>query len=389
MTTHVAPETELVLSLCCTSVSAEVAARVRTLLAQPLDWNAVLRRAESWELEAVVFSNLRSTFGEAIPPKVLDKITVLERESRARALSRTLVTIELVSRLESSGIKSILMKGPAIGVVAYGDPSLRSFDDVDLLVRKQDLVRARDLLISFGYEKQYVDADESFLIDQHHALEFSNSRLKVELHSALVERHLRLSVPEPDLWAVESRVSCAGGSVRVLAPHYFFVFLCSHGAKHEWERPRWVRDIAQLLTKVDPDAAGRIIDTADGLHARRILALGLRLAASMFGADISAFPASRMVPDGETRELVELVLARARLIDYAPSTVAMKLSRHDPNIAPLFFWVAARERYLDRVACVAHVLLVPTASDNGPRALKWARRPVRLAARLLWGAARA
>jgi len=389
MTAYLTPETELVLSLCRTSISAKAAARVRTLLAQPMDWDALLRRAEGWELEAVVFSNLRSVFGEAIPPEVLETVTDLERQSRARTLARTLITVDLASKFEAQGIDTIVLKGPAIGATAYGDPSLRSFEDIDLLVRRRDMERARAMVMTIGYKRQYEPSHESFLIDQHHALEFSDSRTRVELHSALVERYLRLKIHESDLWSGSLRVQCAGGSLRVLAQHHLFLFLCAHGAKHEWERPRWIRDIAQLVSKLDSAGAGEILELAERTHALRLVSLGVRLASAMFNADVSAFPGERLVPGADTRALVELVMARAGLLKAAPHGVSTRIARYDPNIGPLIFWVAARERPIDKIACVAHVLLVPTVSDDGPRALRWASRPIRLAARLFWGVARA
>ena len=390
MTTHLPTETELVLLLCRTPIAARATVRVSALLAQPVDWDALFHRAAVWELEAVVFSNLRCVFGEAIPLKVLELVTDLERQSRAHTLARTLVTVDLAAKFDAHGIDSLVLKGPAVGVAAYGDPSLRSFDDIDLLVRRQDLERARDLLTTIGYARQYEPSHESFLIDQHHALEFSNSRTRVELHSALLERYLRLTIPENDLWNGDLRIQCAGGTLRVLAQHHLFLFLCAHGAKHEWERPRWIRDIAQLLQMLDAAAAARILDLAERTHAKRLVALGLRLARDMFDADISLFPDSRLVPESGTRRLVDLVLGRAGLVEAAPSrTASGRLLRHDPNIGPLIFWAAARERNIDKIACIARVLLVPTLSDEGPRALRWASRPLRLAARFFRRSARA
>jgi hypothetical protein len=41
-------------------------------------------------------------------------------------------------------------KGPALAVQAYGDLSLRQYDDLDLLIHEADVPRAYQLLIANG-----------------------------------------------------------------------------------------------------------------------------------------------------------------------------------------------------------------------------------------------
>jgi hypothetical protein len=58
-----------------------------------------------------------------------------------------LQTLEL---LRESGIQTVPFKGPALAVQAYGDLSLRQYDDLDLLIHEADVPRAYQLLIANG-----------------------------------------------------------------------------------------------------------------------------------------------------------------------------------------------------------------------------------------------
>jgi hypothetical protein len=383
MTSHLPPETELVMLLCRSPIADDTRDRILALLARQVDWNGFLRHTAGWEVEAIVCSNLRGQFAEAIPPTAVRAVAERERESRARTLARSLVTVSLAAKFERHGIATLVLKGPAVGVAVYGDPSLRPFADIDLLVKREDLPAARDLLLSLGYRPEYASSHEPSLIGDQHALEFSDSRTKVELHWALLERHLRLEISAKELWSAALRVPCTGGSIRVLAPEHLFLFLCAHGAKHEWERPRWICDVAQLLQRLEPDTAARILDIAARTHSRRLVALALRLARDILGVALFPFREEALVPESDTRRLVEVVRQRARLTDAHSRSAPDMFSRLDPGLGPLVFWARTRERVVDRIACVAHVLLVPTVADEGPHALRWARRPLRLAVRLL------
>lgn len=387
-TSHLPPETELVLLLCRIPIADDSLDRILSLFAHRLDWDAVLRRAAGWEVEAVVCLNLRTLCDAAIPASVLRMAADREREIRALTLARTLVTVSLSDQFQRAGIETLVMKGPAIGVAAYGDPSLRPFADMDLLVRRDDLPAARELLLSLGYRPEYAMAHEPSLVAGQHALEFSDSRTKVELHWALLERHLRLEISTSDLWSASRWIPCAGGAIRVLAPEYLFLFLCAHGAKHEWERLRWICDVAHLMRKLEPDTVRTVLRLAARTHSKRLLALALRLAHDILGVRQFQFSEEALVPESDTRRLMETVRGRLRLdvnAVFAPDI----FSRRPPGLAPLVFWAKTRERVVDRVACVAQVLFVPTIADEGPPALRWARRPLRLAARVLRGSATA
>lgn len=353
------------------------------LAALQVDWTAVMRHASGWDMEAVVCPNLRRGFGEAIPADIVRLAEDKARACRAHTLARTLVTVDLAGRFERAGIDCLVLKGPAVGVAAYGDPSLRSFSDVDLLVKRHELTAARNLLETLGYAPGYNIARERELIDDQHALEFSDGRMMVELHWTLLERHLRFDVSEAELWDRSVGVNCAGRTIKVLAKHHLFLFLVAHGAKHEWERLRWICDIAQLADRLDNLEAAEVEAMARALHAKRLLAIALRLSREVMGASHSSFRDSSVPDDRATRALVDRVIARSGLTPGGDSSAQESYLRLEPGLAQLLFWARARERLIDRVATLATVLFVPTAADQGASVFRWASRPVRLAARLL------
>ncbi|MBA3341064.1 MAG: nucleotidyltransferase family protein [Gemmatimonadaceae bacterium] len=379
------PETELVKALCRAPLSTAAKQRIGALLESPLDWNAIFALAARWELEPVVFSNLRSQYHEAIPKHVISRVIDRGRESRAFALSRTLIMVELVKRFEDAGIAVIVLKGPAVAIAAYGDPSLRTFGDMDLLLKKGDMVAGRELLLSSGYARDYDAVVEDCLIRDQHALEFSGPRAKVELHWTLLSRHLRLDFNVDELWGSARRIQGAGAEMRVLAPHHSFLFLCAHGAKHEWLRPRWMCDVAQLSVRLSHEEAKQVMQLADSTHSRRILALGLRVARDVLGADDSPFDPNLLVPEADTRRLVDKARKQHDAGDPSPmngsAVPQSSFSRLEPGLPALLYWASARERRLDQVACIARVFFVPTEKDRGPRVVGWLLRPLRLAVR--------
>jgi hypothetical protein len=164
--------------------------RARELLQGTVDWDAVVAHAAQWRVEPTVFGNLGSEFYAAMPAAVRARVASLEKQSRGYAVSRTLLLLDLVNRFEHAGIPVIVLKGPAIAMRAYDDCSRRTFSDMDLMVRRHDLLRARDVVVASGYAAGFSPETQNGLITGQHALEFSDSRAVVELHWTLMSRFL-------------------------------------------------------------------------------------------------------------------------------------------------------------------------------------------------------
>lgn len=382
------PALDLVVSLSRTPLSDARRERAERLLGGEVDWRAFFGAVSRWDIEPVVLGNLRGHFASRIPESVRERSAAMERSARIRALSSTLILVDLTARMEAAGITAIVLKGPAVSLVAYGDASLRTFADIDLLVRREDLGRARDLLLALGYCRDYDHGAEARLIADQHALEFSSSTIKVEIHWALLSRHLRFEIDIERLWRTSRLIRCGGSDIRTLATPELFVYLAAHGAKHEWERLRWICDIAQIAESLDDAAAHNVIALARQAGGTRILALGIHLARDIFGEMRSPLLTYMATPATETQALRDDVRARLGMLPRAAMTEPWP-ARLDSHLRPLVFWARARERRLDQLACLARVLFIPTENDRGPRPTRWLTRPLRLAFRAARHALRA
>jgi hypothetical protein len=378
------PETDFVVALSRTPLGNKARERAQRLLERGVGWSRVLPLATQWRVEPTVFGNLGSEFAAAMPTDVRAEVATLEMQSRAYAVSRSLILLDLVRELEASGIPVLVLKGPAIAITAYDDPSRRIFSDADLLVRRQDLNRARDLVLARGYTASFQLERESALIASQEALEFSDSRMAVELHWTLLSRHLRFNLDVDDLWREAVEIECLGSTIRTLGPEHQFLYLCAHGAKHEWGVFRWICDVAQLSQRLTPQQAASVVELAAKANARRLLSLGLRIVRRLYGEEQSPFPLAAFRSEAETSRLVGLVEARLTSESRAALTL---LPRRVANVhrymEPLAFWIQSRERPLDRMAIAAQFLFLPAAGDTSRNQIQRVFRPIRLAANAL------
>ena len=69
-------------------------------------------------------------------------------ENSARNTVLTAELCRLINLFRDDGIEAIPYKGPVLGLFAYGNIALRRFVDLDVIVKKSDVLKARDILLT-------------------------------------------------------------------------------------------------------------------------------------------------------------------------------------------------------------------------------------------------
>jgi hypothetical protein len=345
------------LLLCCTRTQADAAtaARIRSLSAQKLDWEYLLRAAYRHALTALLYYQLNAHARDAVPPHYLSELKRRFQANAARNLFLTKELCRILRLFASEGISVVPYKGPALAVAAYGNLSLRHFIDLDILVPKREVLRAKGLLLSSGYslEPPLTDAQQAVVLRTQHNLPFvSHGRLVVELHWEVAAKKFSDALDAEGMWERLEKVTLAGETVEGLAPEDALPALCVHGSKHFWERLAWVCDVAELIRATPTLDWRRITSKATGAGYERMLFLGLRLAAELLGAPL---------PE-EVRRAVFADRAVARLARQVREQIFDEGEPRTGIARALVFNLRARRRLRDKVGYFGFVF-APTDGD--------------------------
>jgi hypothetical protein len=85
------------------------------------------------------------------PPRFREAVEAAVAANRGRGLALEALGAEFVERLDSSGIPALVLKGPLLARRLHGDVGFRRSNDVDLLVRRDELAAATQTLAALGY----------------------------------------------------------------------------------------------------------------------------------------------------------------------------------------------------------------------------------------------
>jgi hypothetical protein len=262
------------------------AARLMACLRAPLDWSALIALAEdhgTLGLTAARFANHEQT---GIPAENAEEIRAWRRNQALFTLNLTAEMLRLFQSFGSAGIEALVIKGPALSVRCYGDPGLRQYGDLDLIVRDRDILRTTELMTGLGYEPRIpISAIQSKKIPGEYVFRQTRSKLLVEFHTELTFRYHPRPLPLESLFQRQVRVEFDGNAVPALSLEDELVLICVHGAKHFWERLIYIADVAAFVCRQQLDW-DRAQSAAREVGAERMLYAGLVLAALVLEAPL-------------------------------------------------------------------------------------------------------
>jgi hypothetical protein len=352
------------------------AERLRALLDRELDWDHVLRTARWHGVLPLVHWHLREMEPGLLPAGVPERLKDGFDRAQRRNLFLALQLCTILKRFAAHGVPAIPYRGPALAMTAYGRVGFREFSDLDILVNKQDVLRAKEILVAEGFRPSTAlsEAQERALVESQHAYSLvrPDRSAMVELHWEISPRHVSMLLEPERLWKHLEPVTIAGNTVLTLAPEVLLPSLCEHGTKHMWERLAWICDIGELI-RARPDLDWpRIAAEARRSASERMLVLGLRLATDLLGAPMPEAVRHRAETDPVIPALVNQV--RARLFrNHGRPTGLLEQAR---------FHLRVRERWRHRIRYCWFALTTVTVADweqrRLPRALSFLYYPMRL-----------
>lgn len=282
------PERDLLLSCARTTMRHPIAERVRALVQQEIDWEHLLRTSISHGVAPLLYRSLTGTCPEAVPDRIMRQLRDYSYANALRNLLMTQELLKILNAFEAHHITAVPFKGPLLAESVYGDVSLRQFCDLDILVPRQDVVRAKEILVSQGYSLQFPltrRQEACYLESRHHfSLRHRDGWPFVELHWRIRARYFSSRLDAEAFWHHLEPMSLRGKEVWAFSPEDLLLILCSHASRHFWTRLEWICDVAELIGVHKELNWQRLIGRARRLGAERMLFLGLSLASDVLGA---------------------------------------------------------------------------------------------------------
>jgi hypothetical protein len=279
-----------------------------------------------------------------VPAEIRQDLDRLVHGVVGRNLLLTARLLDVLTILDEEHVPVVPFKGPVLTEILYGDVSLRQFDDLDVFVRREDVLRARDALAKRGYTGGPLARSEArvFFRWENHVVLRDAGSCGLELHWAAAPRQFAVDADLDAFWARTGTISYRGLSTRVFSSEDLLILLSVHGFKHAWNRIKWVADIAELVASDHRLSWDEIESRAAAIGASRIVHVGILLAADRIGAAVPE-AAERWARNDQ---------AAVALSRFVASTYGIDRGRRLDYWQHVGFLMAGRERRSDRMRYV-------------------------------------
>jgi hypothetical protein len=279
-----------------------------TGLARTADGARLLALAETHGVIGHLATGLRGMDASLVPPEIMQPLLERQRAQIFFSLRVSAELFRLLDLLAAENIEALVVKGPVLAVQAYGDPAMRNYGDLDLLVRQRDIRRATQLMIAAGYRAQVsLSAIDAGKIPGQYLFRRPESQFLVELHNDFTLRYFPRRLPIEKFFARQIRVPLDAREAPALCVEDELVLICIHGAKHLWERLIWIADVAALVTRQTSLDWERVTASAEEVGAERMLHTGLRLATDLLKTRLPDRVLTRVKADAVAARLASQV----------------------------------------------------------------------------------
>ena len=377
-----------VVILCARSrLSQDDDARLARARAQGVDWQQVYALATRHRVLPLLLRHLKERDWEQVPEGLRSALESFFQFNAAHTFSLSRELLRLEQLFAAHHIEMASFKGPTLAAQLYGSPAWRQFGDLDILVSRREVLRARELLMQGGYHLRVpLDAAQDaahFRDDSVYDLMREKPDVMLEMHWSLTTRSFARPLRLEHLLAHLYRAPLASGEATYLGREDLLLLLCIHGTKHLWERLSWICDIADLLRLEDGDEKrfdwDRLQQLAERFAVRRMVALGLILAHEILDAPLPP----EMIQWAHAQKRVQVLAAHIGERLFAETETDEEKS----EIAQARALMETMDVWPDRARFIWHIVSTPSVEERAalvlPGPLEHLRPFVR-ATRLIW-----
>ncbi len=332
-------------------------AGMRSLLRNPLDWDALLRQAKFHGMKPLLHWHLSAVSPESVPGPIFEELRSHFQRNLVRNLFLTDELLRILTLFRSQKIQAIPFKGPSLVFTTHGNLALREFCDLDILIQEHDVHLVKELLISQGFQPQLklTRKEELAYLRTQCQLGFASpgGKYQLEIHWNLFPRYFGFRQNQAaERMDFVKRDRNGNRRIPTFMPEELLLVLSAHGAKHLWERLEWICCLSQLIRFNENLDWESVYRQARRWGTERMVSLGIHLACHLLGAKVP----ERILRKIEADPMVIFLAGR----------IQEKLFGKKNGQAPLdrfIFHLQAREHLRDKIRYCLLLALTPNLSD--------------------------
>lgn len=298
-------EIQLLLYGCQIQPSLIVVEKINQIINSGVDWNSLLKIATPNKVITLFYHNLISINKQIFPQTLNNNLKKYLSSNNIKNKILTQELIRLINLLKNQNIQAIPFKGPILAVSAYGNLALRQFTDIDILIKKKDILQARELLIKEGYKNKenLTEAQEIAQLESRYVKAYTysspNNGVEVEIHWKLRADYTFFPINYQQLWQEKTSICLENHHISSLSPEDEFLYLCVHGCGDRWKNLAQICDLAAYIFSHEKLNWTKLLAKAKQVNCQTRLLFSLALAQNLLGIELPSFMQEKIVKNSQ------------------------------------------------------------------------------------------
>ena len=198
------------------------------LKSSTMDWNRFIALADSYSVLPFTYKNLQ-LYLESIPENSKSAL----RGKVGRVFARNMGDLDnikfLVHIFKEGGVDVLFTKGAALMLDIYNGLGLRTFADIDILIKEEDMAKVKGLLEDKGFT-EYVEGSTSDRYRSQRVFALGG-KLVLDVHVDLMGRrlHNRLQgIDASSIWHTKKKIIFGDMEFYTFDPVHAILYQCMH-----------------------------------------------------------------------------------------------------------------------------------------------------------------
>ena len=357
-------EIKLIIACARTKLTSEIRACITELASRIENWQKLIYLASFHRVVVLLYQSLKNVCPDSVPPETFNQLKKIYTDNAVKNLSLSIKLLNIINLFKQNNIQVIPFKGPVIAEKAYGDLNLRSFTDLDILIKRKDIAPAKKLLIENGFKAEITLStvhEQKYLKHENSFSFYDKNNLSIDLHWEITGRYLLNPIYFETFEKRLETASLLGKKIVSIPDDVMLVYLCIHGTSHCWDRFEWLCCLVELIEKQDEKTVLNALTFADAKRAKRIFLLGLYLGQDLLGAQYPEKIKKAIASDPGIIQCADKIKKNMfNQKTYPDGDAAWRFS-------PVH--ILLRDSYFDRLRYLFYLLTMPTIKE-------WIKYPV-------------
>ena len=300
-------------------------------------WDEWLHLAAWQRVRPLLYHQLKRRHLERrLPPRIVQALKLASQQTTMRNLRLLAECGQTARALAAENVPVIVLKGGYLSGAVYREVGLREMADLDMLVRKEHLPRAVDVLRARGYkpiQPFQIDDDPAA---QHLTPLVRDGVARIEIHWNITPPLDPNAINPEELWHRAVPWSSGNTSALGLCLEDLLLHLCFHASFQHRFRLVGLRpccDVATILVERGPNVDWELlICRARGWRWAKGVYLSLRLARDLLGAGVPDSVLHGLHPAGVDKKVLEAAADQLFAPHWLPEGVARLVGQEPTSV---------------------------------------------------------